>query len=102
MLDLIEGEIDESLRIDRLAATAGLGPTAFKLAFRKAVGEPVHRYVVRRRANRARLMLLERKLPASLVALETGFSHQTHMARWLRRFFGMAPSELERLSAGAR
>ena len=100
VLDLIEEDIDGALRIERLASAAGQRPTTFKLAFRLAMGEPVHRYVVRRRASRARLLLLERKLPASLIAQETGFSHQSHMARWLRRLFGVLPSELEKLGAG--
>jgi len=102
VLDLIEAQLDGPLPIERLALAAGLGPTAFKLGFRLAMGEPVHRYVVRRRACRARLLLLERKLPASQIALEAGFAHQTHMARWLRRLFGILPSELEKLSVGAR
>ena len=86
---------DRRVAADRSSRRDG-GTWADRLrpAFRKAVGEPVHRYVVRRRANRARLMLLSESCPRA-VALETGFSHQTHMARWLRRFFGMAPSELE-------
>ncbi|HEY2356293.1 MAG TPA: AraC family transcriptional regulator [Phenylobacterium sp.] len=97
VLDLIEGEIDGPLPISRLADAAGLGPTAFKAAFRQALGEPVHRYVVRRRAQRARVLLLEGNLPASHVALDVGFSHQSHMAHWLRRLFGMLPTELEKL-----
>lgn len=100
VLDLIEDDVEGALRIERLAAEAGLRPTTFKLAFRLAMGEPAHRYVVRRRASRARLLLLEHKLPASLVAAETGFSHQSHMARWLRRLFGVLPSELEKLGGG--
>lgn len=95
VLDLIEGELADRLSIDRLSAEARLGPTAFKIAFRKALGAPVHAYVVRRRAERARLLLLEGRLPASQVALEAGFSHQTHMARWLKRLFGVLPSEID-------
>jgi AraC family transcriptional regulator len=94
VLDLIEGEIDGPLHIGRLAAEARLAPTTFKIGFRKAMGRPVHQYVVRRRARRARLMLLEGAMPPSQVALEAGFSHQTHMARWLRRLYGALPSEL--------
>jgi len=96
VLDYIESHIDEPITIQELALEAGLGPTAFKEAFRAAFGAPAHRYVVRRRAERARLMLLEGELPQSQVALEAGFTHQTHMARWMRRLFGVLPSELAR------
>jgi AraC family transcriptional regulator len=96
VLERIEDELDTPILIGDLAAEAGVGPTAFKAAFRNAMGAPAHRYIVRRRAERARLLLLEGRLPASQVALEAGFSHQTHMARWLRRLFGILPSDLAR------
>jgi len=94
VLDFIEARLDGPVRIGELAAEARLGPTSFKIAFRKAMGVPAHRYLVGRRAARARLMLLDGELPAAQIALEAGFSHQTHMARWLRRLFGTLPSEL--------
>jgi AraC family transcriptional regulator len=54
----------------------------------------VHRYVVRRRVERARTLLLQGELKASEVALASGFAHQSHMARWMRRELGLTPSEL--------
>jgi transcriptional regulator GlxA family with amidase domain len=69
---------------------------SFKAAFRLTLNIPAHRYVVRRRSERARLLLLAGKLAPSQIALEAGFSHQTHMARWLRRLYGVAPSDLVR------
>jgi AraC family transcriptional regulator len=96
VIDYIEAHLDEPITIQDLALEAGLGSTAFKAAFRNTFAAPAHRYLVRRRAERARLLLLAGDLPASQVALEAGFSHQTHMARWLRRLFGVLPSELAR------
>lgn len=96
VLDYIEGHLDRPIAIQDLALEAGLGPTAFKQAFRRTFGAPVHRFVVRRRSERARILLLEGAMPASQVALEAGFSHQSHMARWLKRLFGVLPSELAR------
>jgi len=34
------------------------------------------------------------ELPASQIALEAGFAHQSHMARCMRRMLGMTPSLL--------
>jgi AraC family transcriptional regulator len=96
VLDFIDGNLDRPFTVDDLAERAGLGLTTFKAAFRLALNTPVHGYVVRRRSERARLFLLAGELAPSQIALEAGFSHQTHMARWLRRLYGVAPSDLGR------
>ncbi|MNN49789.1 Helix-turn-helix domain protein [compost metagenome] len=56
----------------------------------------MHEYVIRRRVERARTLLLQRELPASQVALEAGFSHQSRMARCMRRILGATPRQLVR------
>lgn len=94
LIDYIEHHLGESLSLPRLAAIAGLSVSHFKTLFRRTTGVPVHRYVVRRRAERARKLLRESGLPASQIALEVGFSHQSHMAQCIRRLFGAPPSSL--------
>jgi AraC-like DNA-binding protein len=48
------------------------------------------------RIERARLLLDEGGLSAAEVALAAGFSHQSHMARWMRRELGETPRTLLR------
>jgi AraC family transcriptional regulator len=50
--------------------------------------------VLERRVERARLRLLEGRLSITDVALETGFAHPSHMARWMRRLLGLSPSQI--------
>jgi AraC family transcriptional regulator len=38
--------------------------------------------------------LLQGRLNASQIALETGFAHQSHMAHWMGRLLGVTPREL--------
>jgi AraC family transcriptional regulator len=94
--DFIEAHLDDDLSLRRLAPVAGLGLSHFKLLFRGSTGLPLHQYVIRRRVERARQLLAEGELPMSLVALEAGFTHQSHMARHMRRLLGVAPSALAR------
>ncbi|KYF72421.1 hypothetical protein BE15_48030 [Sorangium cellulosum] len=54
----------------------------------------MHEYVVQRRVERARALLLRGDLPASQVAIEAGFAHQSHMARCMRRVLGVTPTAL--------
>jgi AraC family transcriptional regulator len=92
----IEDHIDQNLTLSTLAATLGMGPSHFKALFRRSLGLPVHEYVIQRRVERARTLLLQARLPAAEIALATGFSHQSHMARCMRRILGITPSALVR------
>ncbi|WCM22201.1 AraC family transcriptional regulator [Paraburkholderia bryophila] len=102
VLDFIEAHLDQRLTLDQLAALTSLSVPHFKVLFRETLGMPVHQYVVRRRVERARSLLLQGKLSASRIALETGFAHQSHMAHWMVRLLGVTPRELVKSSANAR
>jgi AraC family transcriptional regulator len=95
----VEEHLAQDLTLARLAAVAGVGPSHFKTLFKRSMGVAAHDYVVQRRVERARELLLQGELPASQVALEAGFAHQSHMARWMKRKLGVTPSALRR---GAR
>jgi AraC family transcriptional regulator len=94
--DYVEAHLDDDLSLRRLAEVAGLGLSHFKALFRRSAGLPLHQYVIGRRVERARQLLARGDRPISLVVLEAGFAHQSHMARHLRRLLGVAPSELAR------
>lgn len=94
VLDHIEAHLDQPLSLRRLASVAGISSSLLRSRFKSAMGSPVHQYVVRRRVERARVLLLRRELPAGEVALAAGFAHQSHMARWMRRVLGTTPTVL--------
>lgn len=94
VIDYIDAHLDQDLTLAELAAVAGFSPSHFKALFRQATGTPVHRFVLERRVERARLHLLEGRLGITEVALETGFAHPSHMARWMRRLLGLSPSQV--------
>jgi AraC family transcriptional regulator len=94
VIDYIDAHLDQDLTLAELAAVAGFSPSHFKALFRQATGTPVHRFVLERRVERARLHLLEGRLSVTEVALETGFAHPSHMARWMRRIVGLSPSQI--------
>lgn len=92
--DYIEANLDQALSLASIAEAAGSSPSHFKVLFRRATGIPLHQYVIRRRVERARELLQSTELPITVVALEVGFAHQSHLARWTRRLLGASPSEL--------
>jgi AraC family transcriptional regulator len=92
------GRLDQNLPLARLAGVADVSATHLKTLFRRSMGLPVHEYVVQRRVERAKALLVRGALPASQVALEAGFAHQSHMARWMRRVLGVTPTAVVRRS----
>ena len=97
LAEFIEDHIDQSLSLADLAAVAGLSVSHLKPLFRATFGMPVHKYVLTRRVERARLLLLAANMPIAQVALESGFAHQSHMAHWMRRILGLTPGMISRM-----
>ncbi|MDC0666505.1 AraC family transcriptional regulator [Nannocystis radixulma] len=94
--DYIEDNLDRDLSLATIADIAGISASHLKTLFRRSLGQPVHTYVIHRRVERARALLLRGRMPASEVALAAGFSHQSHMTRCMRRVLGVTPSTLTR------
>ena len=89
----IEAEIAGNLSLEALALEAALSPFHFARLFKKTFGEPPHRYVMRRRLERAAAMLKaspERSIVDT--AIECGFASQAHFSDAFRRWKGSSPS----------
>jgi AraC family transcriptional regulator len=74
-----------------LADELALSEFHFARMFRASVGEAPHRWIMRRRLDRARSLLAQGQLPLETVAAESGFSHASHLIRRLRAELGIAP-----------
>lgn len=94
--EYIEEHLRTNLSLQAIAAAAALSPSHLKVTFRCATGMPVHQYVIRRRVERAALLLREGKLSVTEIALEVGFAHQSHLAMHMRRLMGVSPSHVLR------
>jgi AraC family transcriptional regulator len=95
--DFIESNLAERLDLGSLAAVVGCNRFHFAHRFRATVGISPHRYVVRRRLQRARALLRAGEDSLAQIAAATGFSDQSHLSNWMRRIYGTTPM---RLAAG--
>lgn len=95
VFDYIEDRLADNISLGDLAAVLGLSVSHFKVLFREATGLAPHQYVIRRRVERARSLLGARDLSISQIATETGFAHQSHLARHMRRVLGVSPKMLQ-------
>jgi len=96
IVEFVEENLDGELTLEQLADVAGMSIPHLTTLFRRTMGQSVHAYVMERRVQRARALLLEHRLSIAQIALETGFAHQSHLARWMRRLLGVTPSEVLR------
>jgi AraC-like DNA-binding protein len=94
----IRDRAEEPLRLDDIAMQFSYRPRAFARAFANVYGLTPHAFQLVHRLNRA-LELLIAGMPVADTAAECGFYDQSHLNRFFRRFFGVAPSCL--LSNGA-
>jgi AraC family transcriptional regulator len=96
VFEYIDEHLDEPIRLADLAATAGLTRMHFAAQFRAATGLRPHEYLLRRRVERAQV-LLSRNVPTVNVALEVGFQSQAHFTAVFKRFVGRPPRTWSRL-----
>lgn len=80
------------LSIERLASAAALSPYHFSREFRRVTGETPWNYVLRRRISRAMDQLLRTGQPIAEIATGNGFRDGSHLARHMRRIFGVTPA----------
>lgn len=93
--DYIEAHLDESIRLDALAAVAGLSPFHFLRRFKAATRHTPQVFVQARRGARAKALLAQ-GLPAAEVAAAVGLVDQPHLNRLLRKQFGITPGVYQR------
>ena len=89
--DFVEAHLGDDLSLTALADIACLSPYHFSRSFKLATGVGPHRYVIQRRIERAKRLLRQTGLPLALIAQETGFADQSHLAQTFRREVGVTP-----------
>ena len=94
VLAYIEENPGGDLSLAQIAGIAGMSVSHCKQSFRQSVGTPIHQYVIGRRLDRAISLLRESDLPISQIAMDTGFSHASHLAQHMRRIAGISPREI--------
>jgi AraC-like DNA-binding protein len=93
--DLIESNLARPIALDEIAALAGVSKFYVARQFTEAFGIPPHTFQVRRRLARAREQLA-RGLAIKCVAVDLGFSDQSHFGRHFLKTFGLSPAEYQR------
>lgn len=93
-IDHIHTHLDQELTLEQIAAVINISPTYFASLFKHATGISPHQYVIRQRVKRAKIMLAKTDLAIADIALQVGFSSQSHLTQQFKRFTGMTPKQV--------
>ena len=80
------------LDVGALARVALMSEAHFIRTFKQTFGETPHRYLQRRRLERAMALLRETDRPVTEICLDVGFTSLGTFSRTFRRVLGMSPS----------
>jgi AraC family transcriptional regulator len=89
--DWMMARLDDTFSIAEVAAQVDMTPGYFARAFRQATGEPPHRWLMRKRIERARELLQNPKNSLAEIASACGFADQSHLTRVFGRIEGVTP-----------
>ncbi|MFN8112047.1 MAG: helix-turn-helix transcriptional regulator [Solirubrobacterales bacterium] len=94
--DLIDRCYADALDVEAIARSAHLSRAHFIRSFRDAFGETPHRYLQRRRIERAMALLRDTDRPITEICLDVGFVSLGSFSMTFAEIVGSSPSEYRR------
>ena len=89
--ELMESALSEQITLRELAHECRLSISHFAAAFRQSTGQSPHRWLMKRRVEAAKHLLLSSELALSAIALNCGFADQSHLTRVFTVMVGAPP-----------
>ena len=94
--ELIDQNLDRTLRLQELADAVQLSLFHFVRAFKQSTGVPPHRYILRKRVDRAKCLLRDTSLSLVEVGHRCGFVDQSRFTAVFHRFTNATPGAYRR------
>lgn len=93
IFDLVGDRLGEKIALEEMAQLANLSSFHFVREFKKSVGVTPHKYVIQQRIELAKRLLKRKDLSIADVALDCGFSNQSHLGREFKKHTGTTPKK---------
>jgi len=93
-IDYIHAHLNQDLSLAELASVVNISPTYFASLFKKVMRISPHQYVIQKRVERAEVMLKRTDLAIADIALQVGFSSQSHLTQQFKRLTGVTPKQV--------
>ena len=91
VIEFIDSHLELNLTAGELARVAGLSKYHFGKAFSASIGMSPHRFMLARRIDRSRSLLVHSGLPLAQIAAAVGFSSQSHFTTVFLERIGATP-----------
>jgi transcriptional regulator GlxA family with amidase domain len=98
-IEVLNEHLDGDLALADLAKECALSASRFMRAFKRSFGVPVRRYLLYKRVEAAKSLLLHSNDSLLTVALEVGFTDQPAFNRSFREIVGTSPGRWRRANA---
>jgi AraC-like DNA-binding protein len=98
--DTMDRAFAQPLDVQAVARAAHVSPAHFSRQFRATFGESPHRYLQRRRVERAMELLRETDRPVTEICFDVGFNSLGTFSRTFRAVVGESPSAYRARFAG--
>ena len=90
VIDLISDRILEGISVSEIAEHIDMSTSYFSHQFKKSIGLTPHQYIVQQRIEMAQRLLKQRQdLSLADIAIECGFTHQSHLGRVFKEHTGI-------------
>jgi transcriptional regulator GlxA family with amidase domain len=91
--DAMDRSYAQPLDVPTLARVAHVSPAHFTRTFRQTFGETPHRYLQRRRIERAMFLLWQSERSVTEICFDVGFASLGSFSRTFREIVGESPSD---------
>lgn len=89
--DFINAHYHESIGLQDVAKHFGFSALYLTELVKKQTGEPINRWIIKRRLTAARTLLLETEKSVEWIAEEVGYQSLNHFFRQFRQYYGNSP-----------
>lgn len=89
--EYIHEHFTQAIKLEDLASHIGITQFHFSRLFKRSMGMPPHQYVMQQRIEKAKQLLKDTDIPIADIALDCGFSSQSHLGKYFRQLTGITP-----------
>lgn len=90
----VSANLHQNPSLNDVASVVGYSPFHLHRVFKASTGMTLYEYISTIRLEKAHELLSSTDMSIVNIAVETGFSDQSHLARQVRRKYGVSPSDI--------
>lgn len=95
----VDAHVTEELSVNEIAAVFDISASYLARVFKRSIGCPLSKYIIRRRMGEAQSLLLNSSLPISEVAARVGYPNQSYFTKLFTQSFKVSPLQYRKISS---